>query len=309
VHDSSMRACVARRLSQKLDMLVCGLAAGSGCPAARIEFLETRSCNVNSQRMLLALGLLLGHVGRAAGVETLSAMAEAFGPDTSHVLRAVFVYMRTQLSEKGYRDAGKLLEDADGCRTVLRMLGARPSLRTLPEMVAVTKGVSKGWGEVRKRIDHFQLLRVASWNIAGGHRSAQAPQNYSAEDQRSALLREIQRWQRAFGLDVLALQECEEADPILDLTKGYEFVGSSRASALHGFVHLYVRAGVAWERLVLNAELDACVGARFTFADGKFLNVVTVHLPVGDQKGFRERCLRQLCNDWCREGEVGSCWR
>ena len=142
VHDSSVRASVARRLSQNLDMLVRGLGAGSGCPAPRIEFLETRSCSVNSQRMLLALGLLLGHVGRAAGVETLSAMSEAFVPDTSHVLRAVFVYMRTQLGEKGYRDAEKLFEDADGCRTVLRMLGARPSLRTARDRSRHKRGVA-----------------------------------------------------------------------------------------------------------------------------------------------------------------------
>ncbi len=74
-----------------------------------------------------------------------------FVPATSHVLRAVVVYVRTQLGEKGYRAAEKLFEDADGCRTVLRMLGARPSLRTVPEIVAVRKGVSHGrckdWGE------------------------------------------------------------------------------------------------------------------------------------------------------------------
>ena len=57
----------------------------------------------------------------------------------------------------------------------------------------------------------MRALRVATWNIASGHRSAQAPDTYNAADQRAALMNEVLRWHRAGRCDFLALQECELA--------------------------------------------------------------------------------------------------
>ena len=35
---------------------------------------------------------------------------------------------------------------------------------------------------------------VATWNVAGGHRSAQAPSAFRAKDQRAAVMGELSRW-------------------------------------------------------------------------------------------------------------------
>ena len=52
------------------------------------------------------------------------------------------------------------------------------------------------------------------------------------------------RWERSYGCDVLALQECQAGEALSELEERFAFVGSAEAHATRGFVHLYVRRGV-----------------------------------------------------------------
>ena len=72
------------------------------------------------------LGLLLRRVGAAAGEETLAPAGEAFVPEVSHVLRAVFARFRAGLEGRGGRDVGVLLQGPEECRAVLKALGTVP---------------------------------------------------------------------------------------------------------------------------------------------------------------------------------------
>ena len=132
-------------------------------------------------------------------------------------VRCENVHLRTQVGERGYRDAEKLFDGKEACLVLLRMLGERPSVRT-PAVAGVRQSFLHGntctQAEIQKRMEHFSPLRCATWNIAGGHRSSLAPESFSLDDQRSAVVREIRRWQTSFGCDVLALQECESADAV-----------------------------------------------------------------------------------------------
>ena len=88
------------------------------------------------------------------------------------------------------------------------------------------------------------MLRAATWNIAGGLKSDDTPSAYSLTDQHASVVREVLRWERSYGCDVLALQECEGREALAELADKFEFVGSAEAYETRGFVHLYVRGGV-----------------------------------------------------------------
>ena len=146
------------------------------------------------------------------------------------------------------------------------------------------------WGRGRE----VRALRVATWNIAGGHRSAQAPESFTREDQRAALQGEVQRWIRVYGCDVLALQECESAVGDAEVLASHELVGAVEAGETRGWVHLYVRRGARYERIEVEQGLP-CVAMRMVVeaggADEESLVVAAVHLPVGDCAGRRQRIL------------------
>ena len=96
------------------------------------------------------------------------------------------------------------------------------------------------------------------------------------------------RWgnaQRWGDVDVLTLQECEGARPYDELLERFEFVGAVSAEKFcRGYVHLYVRKGVAVNVIVVEMGRP-CVFARLQLpaseerSDSFSLIVGAVHLP------------------------------
>ena len=177
------------------------------------------------------------------------------------------------------------------------MFGKVPSL--VPRSDGQRSGVASGQGVVdgRERCRGVRPLRVATWNIAGGHRSAQAPSAYTGRDQRAAVMAEIARWRRAFGCDVVALQECEGSEGYDELMQDYAFVGAAEAVATRGFVHLYVRRGMKHERIDFDGS-QPCVAARVDYGDvevaAQSVTIAALHLPIGDCAGKRASVLRHV---------------
>jgi hypothetical protein len=260
-----------------------------------VECLETPECRVGSQRVLCAFGLLLGHVAAAGEERALDAKSESFVPNVSHALRALFAYLRKESGERGLRDVATLLGQAGMCRTVLRMFGTVPSLvpriegeRAAGGAVSGAAGAVGRASGVMERGKHMRVVRVATWNVAGGHRSAQAPEAFNAEDQRAAVMAEILRWGRAFGCDVIALQECEGIAGYQELLETHELVGAVEAVATRGYVHLYARRGMKYERVAVEGA-EPCVVMRLDLAEGEApaqsLVIAAAHLPIGDCAG------------------------
>ena len=220
--------------------------------AARIEGVEPEiefaaappSCYVSSQRILCCLGSILQHVGIVAKEPVLDASIDAFVPHVGKVLRTLFARFRKDLGEGGLRDAEELLGNEEQYRAVLRGLGTEP---TLTMRASDVTGISAA-AEPRPYA-HKKVWRIATWNIAGGHRSVQAPETYQEEDQRAAIKFEILRWIQCYALDVLALQECENSNALNDLDTAFELAGAVAAKETRGFVHLYVRKGIKYEVL------------------------------------------------------------
>ena len=138
------------------------------------------------------------------------------------------------------------------------------------------------------------MVRVATWNIAGGHQSSQAPKTWSQRDQRAAVCAEVLRWRAAFQCDVVALQECEDGSAMGELGAEFELVGSAEAKDTRGHVHLYVRRGV--EARCLDAGVgEPCVAAAVKVPGIEAeVCVVAVHLPSGDKAVARRGVLKRV---------------
>jgi len=250
---------------------------------------------VGSQRVMAAFGVLLGVVAAASGEQGPDPAKEAFIPDIGAALRATFAHLRKRLAEEGLTDVVGLLGEASRCREVLRMLctapalvssgGAAPCPANPGGGVIASAPVFRGGGGL-------SLVRAATWNIAGGHRSAQAPSAFSERDQHQAQMQEILRWRAVFQCDVVALQECEAATACSELLGDFAFVGSAAASASRGFVHLYVCHGISFERVSVPDSLP-CVAVRLR-PEAAATVVAAVHLPIGDGDGRRELLLGQV---------------
>ena len=173
------------------------------------------------------------------------------------------------------------------------------------------------------------VLRVATWNIAGGHTSAQAPRTWTPVDNRASVMEEVLRWGAVHACSVVALQECEQAGAYVPLLEMFDFVGAASAdTASRGFVHLYVTRGMSYHR-VNDALPSACVVARLsvgaaTGATGssREVSVVALHLPSGEKYTARRgadlsRALAacplhgavlvdaDLCDEWARRSMWG----
>jgi hypothetical protein len=306
VYDRAQRSSVAGRVARNISVLLRGLPARtSGASDTVVEFVQVRECRVGSQRILYAYGQLVGQVALAGEVKPLDASGDSYLADVCHASRAVFAYLRRELSERGWRDVVSFLKDADVCRDVLRRLNTVPALVARQE-VSERPGVCaiKGSGAsvqrpigVRYMGQAPRVVRVATWNIAGGHRSARAPKTFNALDQRARVVSELLRWSGVFGCDVLALQECEGSVGYEELLSTFELVGSAHAVETRGYVHLYVRRGVTCGRVELGST-DPCVACRLEVADGEgpsqTLVVAAVHLPRGECASQRQRILRQI---------------
>ena len=326
VHDFMQRQAVARRVAQNIDVLIRGLHGRLASANAEIVFVQTPECRVASQRILYAFGRVLGCVSAAASVEPLNPSSEAFVPDTGLAARAVFAYLREKMNEHGVLDVANVLCDAAACREVLRRFNTVPSLRSggLAVGQGRASGDPRGDGVPTMQTPGLELarlaaglyggsdpssskdegrstdvcpLRVASWNIAGGHVSAQAPSKFSAEDQRASLFREVFRWRDAYGCDVLALQEGEQVDAYSELMTHYDLAGAVEAKANRGYVHVYVRRceELKYERLELGSD-SPCVAVRVFVKKGDMSEracvVVAVHLPHGDAVARRKAVLQ-----------------
>ena len=128
------------------------------------------------------------------------------------------------------------------------------------------------------------MIRVASWNIAGGQKSDDAPATYSMDDQEAFVAKEIGRWVQSYGCDVIALQECQSDACEKSLADAFELVGSAEAKESRGFVQLYVRRGMQYEQVAMNG-CEPCVALRLRSGDDKTndegLVIVATHLPSG----------------------------
>ena len=304
VFDAARRASVASRIARNVDVLVRGVVARLASDEPRVEFGEVPECRVAGQRVLCAFGILMGFVAESAGEPALSQKSVAFVPDVGHVLRAAFGFFRQEVAEQAVRDVVSLLREASGCRGVLRRLAEVPSLarQTGPASVsAVGRGLVGDAGCVRacagRKDSVVPVLRVASWNIAGGHLSSQAPQRYSLLDQRAAVMGEVLRWCASFRCDVLVLQECEAEGGYEELLESHELGGAVEAVANRGFVHVYVRKGLSYHRLEI-AGADPCVAVQVELegngSGAQSLCVAGVHLPVGDCAGRRQKIVERV---------------
>ena len=150
-----------------------------------------------------------------AGTPALDMSSPSFVPDVSHVLWAAFSEFRSDAGTRGVRDVDVLLMEKAACRAVLQKLGLAPALVPVRETHAVlSKGSMSAVGSLQERERRQCMLRVATWNIAGGLKSDDAPSAYGLTDQRASVMSEVLRWKRSYGCDVLALQECEGGEAL-----------------------------------------------------------------------------------------------
>ena len=110
---------------------------------------------------------------------------------------------------------------------------------------------------------------------------------------------EVQRWVRVFSCDVLCLQECESAEAYRELLGSHELVAAVEARETRGWVHVYVRRGLSYERLLSQTKesvpgvvvrVDVDAGERGVDA----VVVAGVHLPTGDCASQRRGIVEQV---------------
>ena len=151
------------------------------------------------------------------------------------------------------------------CRKVLGLFGKVPSV--VPQVGAGggsgvvaggEGGAGAGCGAGSEGRKEARALRVVTWNTAGGQRSAQAPGSWTSADQQAAVQGQLQRWLRAYGCDVVALQECESGTGAAEILGSHELVGAVAAEESRGWVQLYVRRGLQHERIELASGMP-CV--------------------------------------------------
>ena len=204
------------------------------------------------------------------------------------------------------RDVGALLEDGPSCRQLLQTLCKAPALIQPPggAVAALASGGLFDGTSVRSGLPRRSLtgvLRVATWNIAGGHWSCAAPASWKLPDQRAAIVAEVQRWRTSLECDVVALQECEEATALPGLESLFDFAASVPAADTRGFVHLYVRRGLSWSEF--DAGRPSCVAVRISRPelaeeeDGSEASLViaAVHLPHGERPAQRLDVIARAC--------------
>ena len=308
-YDPAQRSGFAsmQRVIRNVACLVQGADVDSGRQSPEVEWHQVPTPEVGSQRILLALALLLHRVCSVAkqwdvDMPVLDCQSDSFIPDASHVLRGVFAYFRDEVASSAVRDVCKLLCKERSCWKVLRMFGTVPSLtRRAETLSSAPSGICSGSSVVDRPDENLQLqlVRVATWNVAGGHKSAQAPSTYNDQDQRARVLAEILRWHRTFGgCDVICLQECESVAAYAQLLSSHEFVGEAVATANRGYIHIYVRRGLQFRRI--SSEGSSPLVAVQVFverprAEPLAFVVVACHFPAGDRASVRQRLLKEAC--------------
>ena len=172
VYDRARRGSVGRRVARNVDVLVRGVIASTSAQEPVVEFAETPECRMASQRILCAFGLLLGRVAFVGEQKSLDPTSESFVPDVSHILRALFVKFRTELGERGWRDASRSLDTETSCREVLQKLSAVPSLTRRGQPSLPGAGAAAPVNATSGSTEAQRLLRVVTWNRSSFQRSA-----------------------------------------------------------------------------------------------------------------------------------------
>ena len=319
VYDRGRREVVAGRIARNIDALLRPIQASDGRrPPPVVDFGEAPHVRVPSQRIAGALGLLLGHVGRGAGSGVLDASAESFVPDVCRALRGAFASFRAGVGARGARDVMELLQSDQECRSALDLFGvvpradvSGPSAAGAGQAMWGVPGRAAGEAGEGEGLEGASTFSFATWNIAGGHRAAVAPQSWTARDQRAAVLGEVLRWRQARGCDVVALQECEGGCAYEELSGEFNLAGVAQAHESRGYVHLYVRHGLRAESVAVPGQ-DPFVLCRVQVpgdggadggADGDgHVHVAAVHLPTDASWERRRAILGKIvakCGDEC----------
>ena len=100
---------------------------------------------------------------------------------------------------------------------MLEKFGVVPSLVAEPCPPAPSSLASHA--NVGREEARGKSLRVVTWSIARGLKSDDAPSSHNLMDQQASVMKEVLRWERSYGCDVLALQECADCKPTSELAE------------------------------------------------------------------------------------------
>jgi len=290
VWDPLKRARLAGEISKKLVGLI---GQTSSCaPELLLEQPAVVAAASSHDRAFAMLGGLINVLAQRAGTEGLDCTSDHFAHAVSTNAGRVFGHLRLEADRAGDRDVLKQLTTKAECANLLRMFC---------ESVApaqVVEGVCGSTAHVQVqtvKAEDFLPLRVLTWNLDATGLPANAPVSFNVRDKAAAVEAEICRLEP----DIIALQECADAQPLARLSQGYVFAGAAQAHA--GYVHLYVGKGLGMERQSVDSGCP-CVGARVHTTSGVQVAVRALHLPWGEARA--EERLRTLTR--IRRGVTGS---
>jgi hypothetical protein len=270
VHDVVGRSRLAERLCRNVVRLL------SSDPEAKTVELTQHAPQATAspfERGFVMLGLMVRSVLLGAGLDFHDPQQPDFVPKVRKSLGAAFAALRGEADKTGNRDVLSQLSTEESCRSWLKVLSAPVQVDAPQASVAA---LSQHQRSRTVEVMSFQPLRILSWNISGKTTSARAPKSFGLPDKNAAVQLEVaSRWKP----DILTLQECVGPDSLPGLLDAYVFVGAARAEHC-GYIHLYVRKGLAAEVLPTPSDCPAVL-ARITVCKGSVLDVAAVHLMPG----------------------------
>ena len=294
VFDALMRAGVAQKLSENVLGVLAAVRDWAIAPSNQVLVQEPLPCCASSfDRGFAVLGLLVYYVSKAAGeafheAEVLDGERPLFVARVRNSLSSCFGALRSEADKRGSRDVLLQLSDRAACETFLESLSAPQVAYVAP---AVVPGVAKS-RQCVVEVSDFQPLKFLTWNISGATKSSMAPASFTSTDKLAAVQLEIGRWQP----DIVSLQECVDGEALPQLRPAYNLVGSiavedSRRSC--GFVHLYVRKGLAADRVGVPKRCPAVLAK--VLVGRRAFDVAAVHLMPGQSgKSARQKQLRDV---------------
>ena len=296
VFDVLMRSGVASKLAENVLGVLAAVRGWAIAPSNQVvSQYELPCCASSFDRGFAVLGTLISFVAKAAG-ETFHAQ------EVQDTKRPIFV-AKVRSSLASCFGALRLEADKQGSRDVLLQLTTRPACEKLLKLLCVSQAVEVAHQEFpgtqrslhrMVEVSDFQPLKFLSWNISGASKSRLAPPSFSCTDKLCAVQQEIARWRP----DIVALQECVGGAGFPQLCCTHNLVGASAVEddcRSCGFVHLYVRKGLAAVRSDLPAGCPGVL-ARLTVAKNSF-DVAAVHLMPGRSGGkARQQQLQSVVN-------------
>ena len=183
IHDSDrMRGQEVERVVRNVDALIRGLWGRFGGEAPLVEHAAAPTCDALAQRMLSAFGCVVARVAHHAGESFPDTTQKYFAADFGRVLERIFSHLRSEVAARGVVDIDVLLDDAVAARALLQMFTVLPRLVLRKEGIA---GDACAFGFVcatERARPVSGVLRCATWNIAVGKKSAQAPRGWTFAD-------------------------------------------------------------------------------------------------------------------------------